>query len=127
MLPDWIAAGLIDGTFWVGIGLTSLYLARNWLRRRIFTEVREITGYLLAEIMQDVHDNPQKLQPMVDALMGQFLNRPGGILPKEATVRLPVIGKVPASWLEPFIKKHLGKLAGDATEEVAKKVLNPFG
>jgi hypothetical protein len=78
--------------------------------------LNEYIGQLLADIVA----NPEKLQPVIDSLMKSVMNRPGGILPKEATIKLPFLGKVPAAWFEPLVKSQLGKIARMGTEKAVE-------
>jgi len=101
-----LGIGLLSTAIWAGIGLGTFYFAR----KRLISYIKAQAAEFLAETIQFFAQNPQTLQPLFDSVMQQIMNRPGGIVPKEATIKLPIIGKVPASWFEPLIKMGVDKM-----------------
>jgi hypothetical protein len=78
-------------------------------------------------LLQDIAEHPEKVQPVIDSLMKSVLGRPGGMLPKEATVKLPILGRVPAAWFEPLIKNAINKFGKVGADEAVEAVKHPFG
>lgn len=118
MIPAWFEQGAIMGTFWIGAGSIIAYLAR---KRLVLAVSTFITGYIAA-LVADIALHPEQIQPMIQAVMKGVLNSPGGIMPKEAMIKLPFIGKLPASWFEGIVKSQIARLAGSGLKEAAETV-----
>jgi hypothetical protein len=127
MILEQIQQGLITGGIWALIGLPILYFGRFRLINAVVPAIRAILTQYVVELLQDVAEHPEKVQPVIDSLMKSVLGRPGGIMPKEATIKLPILGKVPASWFEPLIKNAIQKFGKVGTEQVEEAVKHPFG
>lgn len=108
-----IGVGLLTDGIGAIIGLVGFAI----LRKRLFDMIKHEIATFINEFMQIVAQNPEILRPMLDSVMKSVISRPGGIVPKEATVKLPFLGKVPASWFEPLVKQGIGKMLKVAGEE----------
>ena|SRR5216684_2103256 len=126
LIPDWFAKGSILLAFWGITGLIVLVLGRNRLRMRLYGEFRSAGAAFIQELTAEFLANPEKIKPLTDAIMKSVLNSPTGIIPKEATVKLPVLGKVPASWFEPYVKKFMANLGNEGVAKVEEALKNPF-
>jgi hypothetical protein len=127
MILEQIQQGLITGGIWAIIGLPMLYFGRFRLLNAFVPAIRAILTQYVVELLQDVAEHPEKVQPVIDSLMKSVLGRPGGMLPKEATVKLPILGRVPAAWFEPLIKNAINKFGKVGADEAVEAVKHPFG
>jgi len=104
------------GFAWLGAGAIIAYLARNRVKYALTGFIVDFIGRTMAEITE----NPEKVKPLIDSVMRTVLSNPAGVMPKETMIKLPIIGKVPASWFEPIIKSQLGKFAKEGVEKTAE-------
>lgn len=117
-ITDILSLLALTGAFGFAFDLIGLVVTVRVLKNRIY----DIITTYIEEFIEDISAHPEKLQPITDAFVRQGM-KSVGIAPskmKQATLNVPLLGKVPLEpfmpIIQPLIEKQVAKYAGEGAE-----------
>lgn len=105
--------------------IVSLPFAARYLKGRIKGEILEEIRELKESIIKNPDALVKEFGPVIQSFMADMMKEGSKVVEGGVPmIKLPIIGKVPASIIQPFLQQFLGKRLGLSSNEEPK---NPFG
>jgi hypothetical protein len=119
--------GLITGFFAVVILVPVGYFAILRLKSRMLAEMPAMLNGFVAELMNDAVQHPEKLKPVIDALVNQGMGALG--ISKSTGPRSMKIGplRIPMELVEQFAPLLLNKMQASGEKVAEKAATSVFG
>lgn len=109
--------------------LTGLLLAIPFAVKFVKGKIKDEILIEVRELKESIIKNPDALVkefgPVIQSFMNDIMKEGSKVVEGGVPmIKLPIIGKVPASMIQPFLQQFLGKRLGLSSNEEPK---NPFG